>query len=779
MQTLRSTRFLVAAVAWLAAWPWLAQGAEVRGTVADARGGERLARVRIRLQPAAPAARPEAAAAAVEATTGPNGEFALGEVPAGEYELLVSTVGYRFFHQKLTLQAGDRLEMEIALSPEAFTQRERVEVRERVFEVPEALAPIQQTLSHSEVKNLGSVLADDPLRAVQAMPGVSVGDDFEARFSLRGAAFRNIGIYLDGLLLHAPFHTVHTSSGTSTGSLTIVNGDQVDTLTLMSSGFSARYGDRTAGALVIDSREGGQVKPTARITASASNAGALAEGPLPPSRRGSWLLAFRKSYLEYIIRRTASSSDPPLDFGFMDGQAHLAYDLTPKYHVSLSTSWGDSVLDRSSYQRLGLNSVMKGHSYLTLADLGMRYLPGPRFMVTGHVARMQEIFRDTNTEATPLESGRYRETATRADATWYWRAGQPLEFGAALRSGRDEGARTQAQASRRYTEFERYRGDFSKPAGYFQQTLAWRGLRLGVGLRLDSFSSTGEITAAPRASLTVPLPAQQSLHFGWGRYSQFPEQQMLAGTAGSRTLSAERSTQFLAAWEWLPRERTRVRLEFFDRQDRNGISRPMGDPRRLADGRIFTPARSAPWENSLYGHARGAEFLLQRRSANRLTGWISYSYQVGGLKDTHTGLRFPYDWDQKHTFNIYSSYRIRPSVNLSGRFLVGSGYPVPGFLQKSGPNFSFASAYNQNFALSVQRNGVKLEPYERLDLRINKSFHTARRRFTLYGEVVNVLNRRNLRFSELASYNTRTGLADVRFDRMFPIIPSAGLVVEF
>jgi hypothetical protein len=74
---------------------------------------------------------------------------------------------------------------------------------------------------------------------------------------------------------------------------------------------------------------------------------------------------------------------------------------------------------------------------------------------------------------------------------------------------------------------------------------------------------------------------------------------------------------------------------------------------------------------------------------------------------------------------------------------------------------------------------VKLEPYERLDLRINKSFHTTRRRFTLYGEVVNVLNRRNLRFSELASYNTRTGLADVRFDRMFPIIPSAGLVVEF
>ena len=776
MQTQRSTRFVLAALAWVAAWPWLAQGAEVRGTVADARGGERLARVRIRLQPAAPAARPEAAAPA-EAITGANGEFALAEVPAGEYELLVSTVGYRFFHHKLTLQAGDRLEMEIALSPEAFTQRETVEVTARVFEPLVSLAPIQQTLSHSEVKNLGSVLADDPLRAVQAMPGVSVGDDFEARFSLRGAAFRNVGIYLDGLLLHAPFHTVHSSSG-STGSLTIVNGDQVDTLSLMTSGFSARYGDRTAGALVIDSREGGRVQPTARITASASNAGALAEGPLPPSRRGSWLLAFRKSYLDYIIRRTAT--DASLAFGFLDGQAHLTYDLTQKWQVSLSTSSGDSGLDRSHYTKpLGLNAVMWSDSVLALADLGVRYLEGPRFLLSAHVARMQETFRDTNSEKAPLESGRYRETAARADATWYWKPGQPLEFGTVLRRLNDEGVRSQALASRRYSELERFRGDAWTTAGYFQQTLAWHGLRLGAGLRLDSFSSTGEITAGPRASLTVPLPAQQSLHFGWGQYSQFPEQQMLKGVGGNRTLSAERSTQLLAAWEWLARERTRVRIEFFDREDRNGIYRPLGDPRRLADGRIFAPARNALWENSLYGHARGAEFLLQRRSANRLTGWVSYSYQVGGLKDTHTGLRFPYDWDQKHTFNIYSSYRIRPSVNLSGRVLVGSGYPVPGFLQKSGPNFSFANAYNQNFALSVQRNGVTLDPYERLDLRINKSFHTRRRRFTLYGEVVNVLNRGNLRFSELASYNTRTGLADVRFDRMFPIIPSAGLVVEF
>jgi len=101
--------------------------------------------------------------------------------------------------------------------------------------------------------------------------------------------------------------------------------------------------------------------------------------------------------------------------------------------------------------------------------------------------------------------------------------------------------------------------------------------------------------------------------------------------------------------------------------------------------------------------------------------------------------------------------------------LVGSGFPVPGFFQRT------ATGYE----LSRERNRVRLDWYERVDWRINKTVQAGRRRITIYGEVVNLLNRRNLRFSELGSYNSLTGQASVRFDRLFPIIPSAGLVLEF
>ncbi len=61
-------------------------------------------------------------------------------------------------------------------------------------------------LAGSELLNLGSVLADDPFRALQSLPGVGAYSDFQGQFTLRGASHERIGIYLDGILLFtSPF----------------------------------------------------------------------------------------------------------------------------------------------------------------------------------------------------------------------------------------------------------------------------------------------------------------------------------------------------------------------------------------------------------------------------------------------------------------------------------------------------------------------------------------------------------------------------------------------
>ena len=57
------------------------------------------------------------------------------------------------------------------------------------------------------MQNLRGVLADDPLRAVQVLPGVATGDDLRSEFTVRGSSFSHMNMTVDGFttpyLLHA------------------------------------------------------------------------------------------------------------------------------------------------------------------------------------------------------------------------------------------------------------------------------------------------------------------------------------------------------------------------------------------------------------------------------------------------------------------------------------------------------------------------------------------------------------------------------------------------
>jgi hypothetical protein len=99
----------------------------------------------------------------------------------------------------------------------------------------------------------------------------------------------------------------------------------------------------------------------------------------------------------------------------------------------------------------------------------------------------------------------------------------------------------------------------------------------------------------------------------------------------------------------------------------------------------------------------------------------------------------------------------------------GSGFPVPGFFRKVGAQYYLAE----------ERNAVRLDPYHRTDVRINKAFVFNRWKLTLYSEVINLANRANYRYDSFDGYNAKSGAAWPGFSKMFPILPSAGVALEF
>ena len=177
-------------------------------------------------------------------------------------------------------------------------------------------------------------------------------------------------------------------------------------------------------------------------------------------------------------------------------------------------------------------------------------------------------------------------------------------------------------------------------------------------------------------------------------------------------------------------DRTRLLAEVYDREDKDQIF-SLAEPRVQA-GDITL--EGFPFQNSLRGYARGVELSLQRRSANGLTGWISYAYSRTQLKDLRDNLTFVSDFDQRHTINMYGNYRLTATFNLSAQWRYGSGLPWRGFLEQFG----------SGFAVGSQRNTARLPYYSRVDLRANKAFLFRKWKLTLSGEVLNVQNRENL-----------------------------------
>jgi len=736
------------------------QNGEVAGRVVSSRDNEPLSLVQIQLQ-----------GTSFRATTDDDGKFRITDVPPGNYVLQASTVGYYVLREDFVLAAGGTKNFDVILAATNSTLTNTVDVVADPFQINAENDVTGFTLEGNERKNLASVLADDPLRAVQGLPGVTSNNDFSSEFSVRGAPFDRVGLYLDGVLLHAPVHT--TDGQADNGSLTIFNGDLTQDMTLYQGSWPVRYSDRTAGIVAVESRDGSREDIEGQASASASNAGLILEGPIGTKKRGSWVASFRKSYLQYILNRIDFGDQAPIAFGFTDGQARVSYDLSSKHTVSINYLDGTSNVDRVRFHdELGPNTIMTSAFRFTLLNAGSRYAPNEHVLMTNHFSWSRERGNTANRDRAPLSSENYTEWTWHGDGSFMWRKHSTLEFGGQFRSVHENGSQHElVYTPVLVSALDVFRGKGNEEGAYVQESLdlASNRIHLTAGVRKDGYSTANEAIASPHASLAFQPWKGTRLELSWGQYSQFPELNQIFSTFTPGRLLPERATHYQAAIEQRVNDRIRVRLEMYDRQDRDILARPDLFPRLLDDGSVFQAMPSAAWINSERGYARGFEVFVQRRSANGFTGWISYAYGRAILSDGVLRVKFPSDYDQRHTVNVFISRRLRPSVNVSARLSYGSGMPLPGFYQ----------VVSGGYAISEERNGVRAPAYERTDFRLNKAYVHSKVKTTLYGEIVNLTDHKNRDFDTPGPYDTVSHRTFPTFYSMFPILPSAGVVLEF
>lgn len=735
----------------------------LRGRVVDARSGEPVDKVKIIV-----------IGSSQSATTDEGGIFTIQGVEPGEVDLYITTVGYGLVKKTLVVKEGDNPEVLLVLNQETATLTEQVTVTAGPYELTETNAVSGQTLNKTELQDLSKVVVNDPLRAVQSLPGVSANDDLRSEFAVRGAGYDRVGVYLDGILTDRFLHFAQGNSQERI-TLSVINSDTISAVTLLSGTLPAKYGDSTAAVLNLETRDGNRVKPAFRFaTGLQLGTSGVADGPLA-NKRGSWLFAARSSLLDYVSRlvERAADDDGNSDGGnvdFNDVQGKFVYDLSPRHQLGLSGLFSVLRFDETDTQPADPNAVFEVNSRNVLASVFWNYTPNHRLLLQTRLFGTQTNFRNRNQGGLVITDEPRSQFGVRSDMSFLARPAHRVESGLYVRSlGASKVSNffppAQPGAPRNLVDFSR-RAD--EQGYYLQDTYTNERLDLSLtgGARVDHSSLTGETLLSPRAALALAPGRSWLIRAGFGRHYQYPDFEPLFGLLGNPNLRAERATHYNASVERTFRDRYRALVEVYDRED-NNLLFALADPRLVGGSVTFS---ALPFRNLVRGHARGMELTLQRRSANGLSGWVSYSYSHARLHSGESSLlTFNSDFDQRQTVNVYGSYRFTETFNVSGQGRYGSGLHIPGFFSQQGTSLFLAG----------ERNLIRLPAYSRVDLRANKAFLFEKWKLTLSVELLNVLNHKNLRLPIIDGILPNTGQVLYHFGETMPVLPAVGVAIEF
>ncbi len=737
-------------LAWLAVPAYGQATGTVQGVVVDTEGGSPLEAVTVRLQ-----------ATGAVVTTDADGRFRFTGITAGEHDLYVSVVNFLLVTRRVIVTPDVVTDLTIALTQGTGRYTETVSV---VGATPASrrASPAESQVGGVELQQLSGLLANDPLRAVQAMPGVTTGDDFRSEFAVRGAGPLQTGFVFEGVSTAFLLHTVQEVN--DAGSIAMVNGDVLESVSLRSGSYPQRHGDRVGAEVEFQVREGSRDRLRAHASVSAVDASALAEGPLVHGARGSWLVAARKSYLDLVLKRLYE--DQTVNFGFADVQGKLAWDVSSQHRLEWSTTVGRSRLDLVPDEVANPNDLRDAMNESAVSVLVWRYLPSPAFALTQRVAVAANTFRNTARDGPVLDDGATRDLVYRAE--WTRPVGPRVTFdgGAEARWTQASGSEQRLSGTRLVLR-ERFDDASHRTGGWVSAHLRAGGLSFEPGVRLDRWSLTGSTALSPWLQSRVPIGKGVSLRAAGGIYRQAPAPADVVGVRGTSSLDVARSVHTDIGVEGFLRGALHWQLTAYNRQDDDWLRLPGIEPR--VAGTLFVPvSMTTRWLNALDGHARGVEWVLERRDASGISGWVSYALGFSRYTDTVSGERFWGDFDQRHTVNAFATYRLSDRTSASARFRTGSNTPAHGY---------WAERDGQYF-VTTERNELRTPGYARLDMRANRTFTRRQGRLTLYVELLNVLGRRNERFV-LPGVNRRTLQAGDPFESMLPFVPSAGLLIEF
>ena len=316
-------------------------------------------------------------------------------------------------------------------------------------------------------------------------------------------------------------------------------------------------------------------------------------------------------------------------------------------------------------------------------------------------------------------------------------------------------------------------------AGYAQDEIEWEGLRLRAGVRLDYFdarttvpsdlanpannitgapasppvATTAKIAWSPRLGVSYPVTDKTSLFFAYGHFVQMPALGQVFDNANYGTLTdLQASTSYSTVGNPDIKPEKSVQYQFGFKQaitdnlglDVNAFYKDIRDLLGVEFISTYNDAEYPRFTNVDFGSVVGFTLALDQRELGPLSLGADYTWQSArgnssDARETATraqgGLdprprQVPFNWDQRHTFNLTATLARESRYSFSGVFRVGSGQPYTPTTQLGGAGTVY------------ETNSGRKPMFTLLDLRAEAPVELGGRPVTLFGRAFNVLDSR-------------------------------------
>jgi TonB family protein len=717
---------------------------------------------------------PEAQVALVEpaqeAVTDRAGRFEFAGVSTGAVTIAVVAAGHQKFTTRVTIAEGKATEVTAYLwksldSPYESTvhgENQKTEVSQR-------------TLEGDELTHIPGTFGD-PLRALQALPGMARPSLISGALLVRGAQPQDSTVMFDGVPIPLLYHFGEGPS--------VINPSFIDRIDFFPGAYGVEYGRAIAGAVDVKTEPRAAARIHGKADINLLDSSFFLEGPAWDPKYGSWAIAARRSYVDLFVPLI-------LKLGLRPGTASIAaapvyWDFQARYDVSLGKHHF-ALVAFGSNDSLKVEEAGATNTPPIAFDLqqgfyrvGLKWTWTPRPDWHFSVAPTVGTTLNGSNNATTIGSNTISTDVSTSSLDWNLRASAIHDFTSRISAQlgidgiRSSSGTTISATAPDTTSAVTTLATTTTISNALIQSLGsyvegifkpWDPVKIVPGLRVEEYGlPRGPTTSVePRVNVRWDITPKWAVKAGWGLFSQAPLPGDLDPNRGNPNLTLEKSNQTAAGFEWriLPPLLLDVQ-GFFNLRSSLVVDTTTYS---ITNGQAV-PLRK---DNSGYGRTYGLEVLLKHEITKRLFGWIAYTLSRSEQWDPNTHSYLPISTDQTHILSAVASYHFTPEWEVGTRLQYTSGdpyTPVIGAIFNADTN-----AYAPIYGAPASR---RLPYFFQLDLRAEHYWTFQEWSLSLYLDIQNVTDAPNpqvllydYRFQQTASIN---GL---------PILPYIGLTAGF